>query len=685
MRFRLPLHCLLALACMCAAASARQDETQGTVPGAAQDAARTAKPVQRSRLIGRTVLQDGAVWANCEIRFFSRPLPDRVDLGQADVVEVKSSDKGRFHARLLPGRRYMAWAWTIDEKGRHWFGQMVDRVAGGQVVKFVRGKTWRAPEKLIIKGREDWKSLGPLSFHVRFGPQGYEIPLAAPDETGQLIVPPLPCDKALILAKTPDLEPLHVYEFQKSTLPLLAKVWKFEKAHPLELEILAADAPVAGARVSALVYKPNRHASSDEPGEAPSVFSIVEEDPPGLWAQLGKSDAQGHCDLIAHKQIGGYGKLTLRIQAEGMADLIHVLQTFPRPKVIAKPKAAQPAAAPKGPDKKAPSATPKATPEVGDGRLRITLEKGVRVHGRILLAGGEPAADLPFVIQRKISQKGRHHSRIRVRSLIHRTKADGTFSFSVLGAKTLYRIVVAMDEGVWNRLSPAWPELRMPSPYVLVHQARSTSETTQDLGDLALDKLVAVDLTLASARRDRDARAIAILKNVSEQASIISEAASVLNFDFDARGRACFLVPPGTYDSLILHSTRGSDQEPFALEDRDRGRIFKRQIKLTPFRTILITVKDANGKPVPGASLSMGGGGYTHLSKLCTEIYGYNGRAIRSVLTDETGKARLELLDVKSQNYTCSAQSRKNRGTRGNQVRIDTNSLPETLEFEVGN
>ncbi len=616
-------------------------------------ASQSPEPKLRSRLIGRTALPDGTPWADCEIRLFSRPLSDRVDFGKADLVTVRSSSKGRWHAKLLLGRSYMAWAHAVDDKGRHWFGQAAEQIVAGDVLKFIRAEKPVVAETLILKGRDRWKALGPFSFRLRFGSQDMEVHLEAPDEKGILTIHPIPYANALLIAKTAAGQDLFVFRYERSSLPIIPKAWNFAIPHPLALHVQDEAGPVKGARVSMQTFQWG-HRARPELGGQSRIRSIIKKPDAGIWAEIGRTDANGDCDLLAHKMSGSGIPLTrLRIQAEGRADKLHVIRGFLQGKANA--------------------------------RMPIVLEKALEVHGRILWKAGVPAALLPFLVVRKVplDKQGGSNSQSVVPSEVLRTDADGKFSFSFLRAKTLYRIVTTLDEQEWARLSPSYPGLRLPSPYVLLHQARSDQEASQDLGDLSLDKMVAVDLMLEGARRDRQGHAIVILKNTMEKASIISEAVSVLNYDFDAKGRACFLLPPGTYDSLTLHPKLGSNQVPFQLGDPDRGAIFKRQVQMEPYHTILVTVTDGQSKPYAGVKLSTSGGGYTHLSKLCTEIYAYNGKAINSSVTDEEGIARIRLIAVKSQHYSCQAQHPKPRGGRSSQVKIDTNNLPETLELEL--
>lgn len=606
----------------------------------------------RSRLIGRCVLPDGKAWTDCEVHFLSRPDPDRVDFGKADEVQVRPSAKGRFHVELLEGRDYMAWAQGVDEEGRSWLSQPVDRIQGGEALKFVRRAKSTLGEWLQLEGLGAWKAQGPFGFHLRFGPQSAEWPLEAPDDRARLLIPPLPWKQAIVVARSAKGQPLFAYAYRPAVSPDQVNTWKLDKPKGLRLRIRSGKSPVAGAKVSMRVFSETGYGGKPLAGS--KAFSLVRRPGLELWALLGQSDKRGECELLAHNEPAGRKSVLLRIQAEGKADLVHEIPVFPVPGKVQDP-------------------------------LTIQLAEGIPVRGRILGADGKPLVGLPFLVQRKATHKagqgGTRQTVIRPRVL--RTDGQGRFSFSFLKAKTLFRIVVPLDEGLWQKLAAAWPGLRIPSGQILMHQGRVGQGKLLDLGDLRLDKLVAVDLRLGGARRDRSANSIVILKNTSEKASVIAEVVSVLYHPFDVRGRATFLIPPASYDTLIVHPERGFNLDPLSLQDQDRGQVFAKDIDLEPFHEIRIQVKDDKGKPFGGVGFEMRGGGYSHIHKLCTEIYAYNGKAITEAITDDSGQALMRMIPVKSQHYNVQARAPGKKVDRATGVRVDANSLPETLEFEL--
>jgi len=606
----------------------------------------------RSRLIGRCVLPDGKAWTNCEVHFLSRPDPDRVDFGKADEVQVRPSAKGRFHVELLAGRDYMAWAQGVDEEGRAWISQPVDRIQGGEPIKFRRLAKTSQVRWLELDGLDAWKAQGPFRFYLRFGPQSAEWPLEAPDERARLLIPPLPWKKAIVVARSAKGQPLFAYAYRPVNSPDQVKIWKLDKPKALRLRIRSGKNPVAGAKVSMRVFSETGYGGKPLAGSR--AFSIVGRPGLELWAELGQSDKKGECELLAHNEPGGRKSVLLRIQAEGKADHVHEIPIFPVPGKVQDP-------------------------------ITIQLAEGIPVRGRILSSDGKPLVGLPFLVQRKANHKtGRGGTRQTViRPRVLRTDGQGRFSFSFLKVKTLFRIVVPLDEGLWKKLAPAWPGLRLPSGQILLHQGRVGQEKLLDLGDQRLDKLVAVDLRERGARRDRSANSIVILKNTSEKASVIAEVVSVLYHPFDVRGRATFLIPPASYDTLIVHPERGFNMDPLSFQDQDRGQVFAKDIDLTPFHEIRIQVKDDKGKPFGGVGFEMRGGGYSHIHKLCTEIYAYNGKVIAEAITDDSGQALMRMISVKAQYYKVQARAPGRQADRATGVRVDTNSLPETLEFEL--
>jgi len=73
----------------------------------------------RGQAIGEVRDAAGKPWLGAEVVLRSRPLPGDAEAGECDEVTAKVDERGRFHAAVLRGRPYSAWAWAApDEHGR---------------------------------------------------------------------------------------------------------------------------------------------------------------------------------------------------------------------------------------------------------------------------------------------------------------------------------------------------------------------------------------------------------------------------------------------------------------------------------------------------------------------------------------------------------------------------------------
>jgi hypothetical protein len=69
----------------------------------------------RGPAIGEVRDAAGKPWTSAEVVLRSRPLPNDPDAGECDEVRATVDERGRFHAAVLRGRPYSAWAWAAPE------------------------------------------------------------------------------------------------------------------------------------------------------------------------------------------------------------------------------------------------------------------------------------------------------------------------------------------------------------------------------------------------------------------------------------------------------------------------------------------------------------------------------------------------------------------------------------------
>ncbi len=157
-------------------------------------AAATAQ--QREPVRGAVVLADGAPWAGANVVLLSRPLPDDERFGEADEVQATSDAKGRFEVRLLPGRRYVAWASTADESGTYVASHPVDDARAGRPLELVAD----APRRhaiVSIEGLDAWRAHGPISCTLQ-SRTTTRILQGCAEEDGKVVLPAFPGRRAAL-------------------------------------------------------------------------------------------------------------------------------------------------------------------------------------------------------------------------------------------------------------------------------------------------------------------------------------------------------------------------------------------------------------------------------------------------------------------------------------------------------
>ncbi|MEZ5989261.1 MAG: hypothetical protein R3F30_09100 [Planctomycetota bacterium] len=661
-------------------------------------------PPLRERLIGRAVTPDGKAWAGARVVLVHRPIPDVVVLGQPDRVEVQAADNGRFRAELLHGRSYMAWAEQVDEDGKTRVSDVVEGVFAGETLKLEQGAAPVAPVTCKVSGLEAWAEakMPEGSYRALLGPQSMILDLGKTDGVTELHLPPHPFDRVVLERLDAAGKVLAAMTLAKPTLPLMPTTWALPKPRRLRIEVRGPNGPIAGAEVWAQVHL--EHLAWDKSsGDLGLWRKVLERTKISTWAPFGRSDADG---LVDCQVPSPGGKHDLIVRADGFLEHSLELDFATAERAVpgtgpAKQEQEKKEGGKDGEKQVDPEAAKKLVEglknlfggktaqqdgEEGDAD-RVVLEPGGKLQGRLMLGEDKPAAGLPFVLLREGRMKsGKHGSRqYDVPAELHVAGQDGSFSFGYLPPETNYRLLTVLTPELWKALGPAYGKVPLPAAELVVVQG-SVDKDGKDLGALRLDKLVCVHATIHAARGEREASARLLLKDTREEASVIFQGPKTMVREFDPRGEVAFLLPPGNYDTLVVHPERGVSTEPLGFKPEDSpGTLFEWEVKLDPFAAIDIVVTDGKGGPAAGAHLDMGGGGYTHLSKLCSEIYEWNEQTIERTVVDEQGRGVLRLIPVKAQSYQVSARAGGGHGGSSTQVQISTDSFPEKLELEVTN
>src|SRR5262249_28113233 len=82
----------------------------------------------RGPAIGEVRDAAGKPWVAAVVVLRSRPLPNDAEAGECDEVTAKVDEHGRFHAAVLRGRPYSAWAWAAPEANGRRVSEVVELV-----------------------------------------------------------------------------------------------------------------------------------------------------------------------------------------------------------------------------------------------------------------------------------------------------------------------------------------------------------------------------------------------------------------------------------------------------------------------------------------------------------------------------------------------------------------------------
>jgi len=611
-------------------------------------------PSYRRTTIGRTLLCNGKAWAGAEVFFLHRPLPEHPEAGQSDLIRVESSAKGRFRVELLEGRSYMVWARSRDEKGRNWVSEVHATVMARQPIRILRSKRPSMPERVLLDGWEQAEKKAE-SYRVRFGPMHQWLPVPAGKTKASLVVPPTPYVSSILQALDAKGRVLHEFPIARRILPILPLRWKYASLRRVPIEILSGKKPVAGAEVRV------RTRWDHPPGARKELAaSLRDRRSSSVWISSGRTDAQGRCQLMVPGSAFQDGKLYIHALAPEMVERFACIQ----PKFIKKPG------------------------HHSAIRTTIQLYAGQKLQGRLLLGEGKPLAHQALLVQRGLGYAlgAKRKQGLSVVGEVVRTAKDGSFSLSFVDPACDFRILMPIDPRLWRQLSPTYKGLPLPAAQVVLYSAFDRAKSPRGLGDLRLDRLVAVDVQVPAIRDPGGALPVLLLADKRNKPSGHSLLPTTLARAIGPLGRSVFLMSDGSFETLLVHPEIGSCQETLNLASSDRGKVHRWDAPLKPFVSLGVQVRSAHGKPIPRVPLAAMGGGYTHLSRLCAEIYRYNTRAIESVVTDDKGNATLHLLPVAQQTYDIMIGWRvaTKMGVRVTPVRVRSDSYPESIEIEVG-
>jgi len=144
--------------------------------------------------------KQGKPWIGAEVHLVSRILPGNEWIGEPDRIRILSGKRGRFSAKALPGREYLAWAVSQPEAGIYRSTEPVRGVVSGPIRLKERQQPqvqvrigiggdphWKPPFHVKVTGAPSKLSLGDR----RVGDPHEVFPLTL-DKQGTVLIPLLP-------------------------------------------------------------------------------------------------------------------------------------------------------------------------------------------------------------------------------------------------------------------------------------------------------------------------------------------------------------------------------------------------------------------------------------------------------------------------------------------------------------
>ena len=426
----------------------RASEPSPEVSAGMQDAGRipqTLRAMKRLALRGRVRDSKGEPWCGARVVLVSNPVPGAAprmpDIAPSDVVETVSDDRGAFRAELIPGRTYTAWAVSQVDEGRFRATAVANDVAPGVPLSLDEDAGTHVQQRVRIEGGAAWKGNGPLRYLLRAAGHD-ELVLEGDIDDGKTIeLPPTAGTYVQVEVRTHEGLPLAstILQFKRRSAEEQAQVTSLRIHPPATTPVHVSDAsgnPLPDARIT---WKHRTHRIG-----------------------IGRTGSDGVARITLPRNVLDR-HLVLWIEKAGFADCVY-------------------SGAQGSPEKP----------------IEVALRSGVSVKGRLLLAGGKPAAGMPLVVHGTTMSSGGGYY-MDVFPQVHRTDASGRFEFGGVHPDCPPLITAVLQgsnlEGIdWD---PRFPN----APTVLLYAAGDPLGEGLDLGDLDLTRLSAIDLTLRNHTR----------------------------------------------------------------------------------------------------------------------------------------------------------------------------------------
>jgi hypothetical protein len=503
-----------------------------------------AQAAARERGHGFVRAADGTRVVGAEVLVASRLLPSCPEASPADELRVRSGKDGMFHADLLPGRAYSAWAVWSDATGER-RSHVVEGLVPGPILALDEAPRQRL-RRVRITDTAAWADRGPLRLFAPADDSNLgrrELPL---DAEFTAAVPTLPGDSTWLEVRSVDGMVLTMHSPSLSSATAAAEaVLALPPPAPLRVRVVDdAAAPIAGVRVS-YWFNLGLH---------------------GIETNLGTTGADG--------TVRGTVPNSNPLQEPATAFTL-VLTAAGRQRTI-------------------------LFGDLGklvDGTAEVVVRSGPDLIGRVLGKDGAPVPGLVLLPDCYAMGSDAETTGMGVPLQATPVEADGRFRFSGLHPKYDFRLLAMLDPAAARAAGMPLRDGIAVAPVLWLAVGLPPFGKQHDLGDLRLDRMTVAQVQVRAA----DGAPVPGARLLVTTESLYQ---SPLAYACDRIGRLQFPLPegmvrigayaPGFGITTRVVTVPAGDGDP-ALDPL--------VLELSATRTVRGTVVDVDGKPVAGVTV----------------------------------------------------------------------------------
>ncbi len=497
-----------------------------------------AQEPPRDGIFGEVKDRDGKVFAGATVTLLHVAHPSLVDAKYVDRVTATTDERGRFHAQLLHGMPYVAWATGPVADGAFACSSVATDVVAG-VPLLQQATEQRALRRVRPRVDAAWKDELQFVASARFERYMVREPLALVD--GVVTLPPFP---------TPSIA-LHALrgEFTVFTVELAAMA---------ATDVAVADGGIQDVKIGApAVYSVRLLDERDNP--VAGALLTPSEDPrrDGRGVRFGRS----HDDGVVRVQVADRDDLLCMIVVTGENIAANAFEG--RNFVAA--GAGEP------------------------GVVRIL--RGTPIKGSVHLRANEPAAAMPLLLDSPaaMAARGAPESSWADGARVLVTGADGSFAFRAhrLEPSNPFWFAAALSPAQRARLCRSAAEPPLAATALLLPQTSAVAH------DLRVDALDIVDVKVLDARGSAPGLVhivVVPMRRVTAEGEMLPT--FPLRASTDRAGRVRFLAPKGTELAMWAITRTAAAWMRTSVDGRTKN------LRLDPRHVFPMRATDGDGKPL---------------------------------------------------------------------------------------